>query len=91
MSTKDLDTRVSALKELQAQIDTLTAEAEAIKDEIKAEMVSRGEDVLTGTGWRASWKVVESSRIDTKALKAALPDVAQRFTITSRASRFLLS
>lgn len=91
MSIKDLDTRVSALKELQTQIETLTAEAEAIKDELKSEMIDRGSDVLIGTGWKASWKVIESSRIDTKALKAAMPDVAQRFTVTSRASRFLLS
>lgn len=91
MSIKDLDTRVSALKELQSEIETLTAQAEAIKDELKAEMVSRGEDVLTGTGWKASWKVVESSRIDTKALKTALPDVAAKYTVTSRASRFCLT
>lgn len=91
MSTKDLDTRVSTLKDLQSQIDALTAEAEAIKDELKMEMANRGEEVLVGTGWKASWKVVESSRVDTKALKAALPDVAARFTVTSRTSRFCLT
>lgn len=91
MSIKDLDTRVSALKALQQEIENLTAEAEAIKDEIKAEMIDRGEETITGTGWKASWKVVESSRIDTKALKAALPDVANRFTVTSKASRFCLT
>ena len=91
MSIKDLDSRVSALKALQQEIENLTAEAEAIKDEIKAEMIDRGEETLTGTGWKASWKVVESSRIDTKALKAAMPDVASRFTVTSKASRFCLT
>lgn len=91
MSTKDLDTRVSTLKDLQSQIDALTAEAEAIKDELKMEMANRGEDVLVGTGWKASWKVIESSRVDTKALKAAMPDVAARFTVTSRTSRFCLN
>ena len=91
MSTKDLDTRVSTLKDIQSQIDALTAEAEAIKDELKMEMANRGEEVLVGTGWKASWKVVESSRLDTKALKAAMPDVAARFTVTSRTSRFCLT
>lgn len=91
MSIKDLDSRVSTLRDLQSQIDALTAEAEAIKDELKMEMANRGEEVLTGTGWKASWKVIESSRIDTKALKSAMPDVAARFTVTTRASRFCLT
>lgn len=91
MSTKELDARVSTLKSLMQEIENLTAEADAIKDELKMEMATRGEEVLTGTGWKASWKVIESSRIDTKALKAALPDVAARYTVTSRSSRFCLT
>lgn len=91
MSTKELDARVSTLKALMQEIESMTAEAEAIKDELKAEMIDRGEETLTGTGWKASWKVIESSRIDTKALKAALPDVAARYTITSKTSRFCLN
>lgn len=91
MSTKELDARVSTLKSLMQEIESMTAEAEAIKDELKMEMANRGEETLTGTGWKASWKVIESSRIDTKALKAALPDVAERYTVTSKTSRFCLT
>ena len=91
MSTKELDARVSTLKSLMQEIENLTAEADAIKDELKMEMANRGEETLSGTGWKASWKVIESSRIDTKALKAALPDVAARYTVTSKTSRFCLN
>ena len=91
MSTKDLDTRVSALRDLQSQIDALTSEAEAIKDELKMEMANRGEEILVGTGWKASWKVIESSRVDTKALKAKYPEIAALCTVTSRTSRFCLT
>lgn len=91
MSIKDLDQKVSILKALQIEIESMTAEAEAIKDELKMEMATRGEETLTGTGWKASWKVIESSRIDTKALKAALPDVAAKYTVTSKSSRFCLT
>lgn len=91
MSTKELDARVSTLKSLMQEIESMTAEAEAINDELKMEMANRGEEVLTGTGWKASWKVIESSRIDTKAMKAALPDVAERYTVTSKTSRFCLT
>ena len=91
MSTNEMDTKVTALRELQTEIERLQAEAEAIKDEIKGEMIERGQETLTGNGWKASWKVIESARLDTKALKAAMPDVAARFTVTTRASRFTLT
>ena len=91
MSTNEMDTKVFTLRELQTEIERLQAEAEAIKDAIKAEMIERGQETLTGNGWKASWKVIESARLDTKALKAAMPDVAARFTVTTRASRFTLT
>ena len=90
MSINELDGKVSALRELQSAIEAMQAEAETIKDALKAEMIDRGADTLTGNGWKASWKVVESSRLDGKALKAALPDIAARYTVTTRASRFVL-
>ncbi|MBR4908170.1 MAG: hypothetical protein IKZ43_04070 [Acidaminococcaceae bacterium] len=91
MSIKELDSRVTTLRELQSEIERLTAEVEAIKDSIKAEMVNRGEETLTGNGWKASWKVIESSRLDGKALKAAMPEIAARFTVSTRTSRFTVN
>ncbi|MBR3108880.1 MAG: hypothetical protein IKH30_17105 [Clostridia bacterium] len=91
MSIMELDSRVTTLRELQSEIERMTAEVETIKDSIKAEMVNRGEDTLTGNGWKASWKVIESSRLDGKALKAAMPEIAARFTISTRTSRFTIN
>ena len=91
MSIMELDSRVTTLRELQSEIERMTAEVETIKDSIKAEMVNRGEDTLTGNGRKASWKVIESSRLDGKALKAAMPEIAARFTISTRTSRFTIN
>ena len=91
MSIEILDAKVKTLRELQTTIDQLTAEAEAIKDSLKAEMVNRGEETLTGNGWRASWKVIEGSRFDAKALRAADPDTYARFTIPTCTSRFCIN
>lgn len=91
MSIKELDSKVNALRELQSEIERLTAEAEAIKDEIKGEMVNRGEETLTGNGWKASWKVVESTRFDSKALKAADPATYALYTVSTRTSRFCVN
>lgn len=91
MSSRELDNQVKTLREIQSQIEALQAEAEAIRDSIKAEMIEQGAEVINGSGWRASWKIIESSRLDTAALKKALPDVAARFTIATRTSRFCVN
>ena len=91
MSIKDLDARVQSIRELQTTIDELTAEMEAAKDEIKAEMAERGEETLTGNGWRASWKIIEGSRFDAKALRAADPETYALYTIPTRTARFCIN
>lgn len=91
MSIPELDMKVITLKEIQTEIERLEAEAEAIKDLIKQTMIDRGEETLSGNGWKASWKIVESNRLDTKALKTVLPDIAAKFTVTARTSRFIIN
>ena len=91
MSIKELDNRVATLRELQAEADRITAEIESIKDEIKAQMIEQGEETLSGTDWKASWKIVEGTRFDSKALKAADPATFARFTVATRTSRFILN
>ena len=54
-------------------------------------MDAEGVDTISGTDWRVTYKAVTSSRIDTGALKKALPDLAQQFTRTTTARRFSLA
>lgn len=91
MSIDIMNAKVKELRELKRMQDELAAEIEAIQDAIKAEMTARDTDTLTGTDWRVTWKAVTSSRLDTTALKKALPDLAQQFTKTSTARRFVLA
>ena len=51
-------------------------------------MVAKNIDELTGDEHKATYKEVTSSRIDTKALKKELPDIATRYTTTSSTIRF---
>lgn len=89
MSTNELESKCRELRQLQALIDEAQAEAEAIKDAIKA-AVGDSEAVQAGE-YRITWKSVTSSRLDTAALKAALPEVAERFTRTSTTRRFCVA
>lgn len=88
MLTKNLDSQIHELRELRRMADELAAEIDTIQDAIKAEMTAAGVDVLTGSDWKAVWKPVTTSRIDTTALKKALPDLAAQFTKTSTVRRF---
>jgi predicted phage-related endonuclease len=51
-------------------------------------MIENNLDTLNGDEHRATYKAVTSDRIDTKALKAELPDIAKRYTKSSETMRF---
>ena len=49
MSITELNSKVNEYKELQAMINELNAQAKAIKDLLKAQMVERGTEELNGS------------------------------------------
>lgn len=89
MSIKEMEKMARELRQLQALIDEAQAEAEAIKDALKAAM-GDSEAVQAGE-YKITWKPVTSSRIDASALKKALPDVAAAFTKTTTVRRFTVA
>ena len=89
MSINEMEVKARELRQLQALIEEAQAEAEAIKDAIKAAM-GDSESVQAGE-YRITWKAVTSSRIDTSALRKALLDVAERFTKETVTRRFVIS
>lgn len=91
MGTLELDSKIKELRELKRMAEELQAEIDGITDTIKAEMTARNVDTLTGADWKATWKEVTSNRVDTAALKKALPDVAAAFTKASTSRRFTLA
>lgn len=88
MSSADLNTRAARLREIMVELDALNAEADAIRDEMKGAMIDAGTEILTGPDWKATWKTVTSSRLDTAALKKALPDIAAQYTKQTTTCRF---
>ncbi len=89
MSMNEMESKVRELRQLQALIDEATAEAEAIKDTIKAQM-GDAEELRAGE-YKITWMAVTASRLDTTALKKALPDVAAQFTRTTTTRRFCVA
>ena len=89
MSINEMEVKARELRQLQALIEEAQAEAEAIKGAIKAAM-GDSESVQAGE-YRITWRAVTSARIDTSALRKALPDVAERFTKETVTRRFVIS
>ena len=89
MSINEMEAKARELRQLPALIEEAQAEAEALKDAIKAAM-GDSESIQAGE-YKITWKPVKSSRIDTAALKKALPDVAERFTKETTVRRFTVA
>lgn len=89
MSINEMESKCRELRQLQALIEEAQAEAETIKDAIKAAM-GDSESVRAGE-YRITYKAVTTARIDTTALKKALPDLAAQFTKTTTARRFCVA
>ena len=89
MSTHEIETKVRELRQLQALIEEAQAEAEAIKDSLKA-ILGDSEELRAGE-YRVTWKAVKSARIDTTALKKAMPEVARAFTRETVSRRFCVA
>ena len=89
MSANEIESKVRELRQLQALIEEAQAEAEGIKDTIKAAM-GDSEELRAGE-YRITWKPVQSARLDAAALRKALPDVAERFTRTTTTRRFCVA
>ena len=90
MSANELSMKVKELRELRRMADELATEIETVQDAIKAHMVALDVDTLSGVDYKITWKTVESSRIDSKSLKAELPELAARFTKVSTTRRFVI-
>ncbi len=91
MSMNELESKVAELRELRRMADELAAEITATEDSLKAYMAANGADELHGPSFKITWKEVTSSRLDSKALKAAAPELWQRFTKQTTARRFIVA
>lgn len=89
MSTNELESKCRELRQLQSLIDEAQAEAEAIKDQLKAAM-GDSEAVQAGE-YKITWRPVTTVRLDTAALKAALPELVEQFTHSTTTRRFCVA
>ena len=82
MSSTEILSLVEQYKE--AQMDDL-------KRQITEEMTRRDVDTMDAGTHKVRYQTVTSSRLDSKGLKAAAPELAARFTKTTTSRRFSIA
>ena len=86
-----IENRIKKLQAIEAQRKELEDQADAIRAELKADLEEKGVDELKIKNFIVRWKEIVSSRLDGKALKAALPDVYGQFCKSSVSRRFTIA
>ena len=89
MSNPALENTIHEILDLKRMREELDAAIATLEDSIKA--VMGDEEILTAGAYKVSWKTFTSSRVDTTALKKAMPDVAAQFTKQTTARRFSIN
>lgn len=79
------------MQEWEALAEEAKAEAEALRDEIKAELTKKNAEEITTGKYIIRWTSVLSQRFDSTAFKRAMPDVYKAFTKQVSSRRFSVS
>ena len=91
MSTNEMTTKIEALRDLEELIEEAKAEAEALRDEIKAEMLSRNTEEMSVGQYIIRWTSVLSNRFDTTGFKKMYGDLYKQYTKQTASRRFTIS
>ena len=91
MSTAEITSKIEALKDLESLIEEAKAEAEALRDEIKTEMLNRDIEELEAGQYIVRWTSVLTQRFDTTAFKKVMPDVYKAYTKQVSSRRFSIA
>ena len=91
MSTIEITSKIAALKELEDLIEEARAEAEALRDDIKTEMLNRNIEELEAGQYIIRWTSVLSQRFDSTSFKKVLPDLYKAYTKQVASRRFTIT
>lgn len=91
MSTNQIKSKIEALLEWEKITEEAKAEADALRDEIKQEMVNRNTEELTAGQYIIRWTSVLSQRFDATAFKKVMPDIYKAYLKQVSSRRFTIA
>jgi len=91
MSKIELLAKIELLNKYEAMMEELKAEADTIRDTIKAEMEAREVEELIAGQYIVRYTAVLSNRFDSTAFKKVMPEVYKAYTKQVSSRRFTIS
>lgn len=91
MTKAEMIAKIEALNEWEILMEEAKAEADAIRDSLKAEMMERETEELIAGSYIIRWTSVLSNRFDTTGFKKMYGDLYKAFTKQSASRRFSIS
>lgn len=91
MSTMEMENKIAKLQEWEALAEEAKAEAEALRDEIKAEMNKRDTEELEAGRFIIRWTSVLSNRFDTTSFKKDHAEMYKQYTKQTSSRRFSIA
>lgn len=91
MSKIELLAKIELLNKYEAMIDELKAEADSIRNTIKAEMDARELEELVAGQYIIRYTSVLSQRFDSTAFKKVMPEIYKAYTKQVSSRRFTIS
>ena len=91
MSKIELLAKIELLNKYEAMMEELKAEADTIRNTIKAEMEAREVEELIAGQYIVRYTAVLSQRFDTTAFKKVMPEIYKAYTKQVSSRRFSIS
>jgi len=91
MTNAEIIAKIKELKELEELIKEAETMADALKDEIKNEMIQQGKEEMECGRYIVRWTSVLSNRFDSTAFKKVMPDVYKAYVKQTASKRFTIS
>jgi predicted phage-related endonuclease len=91
MSRNEIITKIEALKEWEAILAEAQAEAEALRDSLKEEMMNQGTEELEVGTYIIRWTSVLTNRFDTTSFKKEHNELYKEFTKQIASKRFSIA
>ncbi len=91
MSTHEMESKIAKLQEWETLAEEARAEAEALRDEIKAEMLARDTEELEAGRFICRWTSVLSNRFDITSFKKEHADMYKQYTKQTASRRFSIA
>lgn len=91
MSKIELLAKIELLNKYEAMMEEVKAQADTIRNEIKAEMDARELEEMIAGQYIVRYTAVLSNRFDTTAFKKVMPEIYKAYTKQVSSRRFTIS